>query len=334
MTTLNALGYTLADRTTRYKEALELIDRARVAEPGNAAIIDSYGWVLFRLGRNAEALDQLRRAYTLQKDADIASHLGLVLWVMGRKDEARRYFDEARKIDPDNRSLQRALQEVGASNPAVRSRRPVPGSGRLPKPSAGNRSRQRIVGRGTNRGCNAGASRPASLHWACNRQPVTCRVGRCRAVSACPTARMAAVAGSNGTQGAGRTEVILSAPVTRQSWTLTVETGGVVLAGVAGGPLRGADAGQLLRESTGWEIPVAALGCWLRGAPADATAMGGARSVFGIDQRLLRIEQDGWVIDYANWQVDAAMGVELPTRINAEQASNRVRLVVDRWGDE
>lgn len=113
VTTLNALGYTLADRTTRYKEALELIDRARVAEPGSAAIIDSYGWVLFRLGRNAEALDQLRRAYTLQKDPDIASHLGLVLWVMGRQDEARRYFDEARKIDPDNRSLRRALQEVG-----------------------------------------------------------------------------------------------------------------------------------------------------------------------------------------------------------------------------
>ena len=112
--TLNALGYTLADRTTRYKEALELIDRARVAEPGNAAIIDSYGWVLFRLGRNAEALDQLRRAYTLQKDPDIVSHLGQVLWVMGRKDEARRYFEEARKIDPDSRSLQRALKEVGA----------------------------------------------------------------------------------------------------------------------------------------------------------------------------------------------------------------------------
>ncbi len=114
VTTLNALGYTLADRTTRFKEALELIDRARVAEPGNAAIIDSYGWVLFRLGRNAEALDHLRHAYTLQKDPDIASHLGLVLWVMGRKDEARRYFEEARKIDPDNPSLQRALREVGA----------------------------------------------------------------------------------------------------------------------------------------------------------------------------------------------------------------------------
>ena len=112
--TLNALGYTLADRTTRYKEALELIDRARVAAPGNAAIVDSYGWVLFRLGRNAEALDHLRRAFTLQKDPDIASHLGQVLWVMGRKDEAQHYFEEARKIDPENRSLQRALRDVGA----------------------------------------------------------------------------------------------------------------------------------------------------------------------------------------------------------------------------
>ncbi len=111
---LNALGYTLADRTNRYKEALELIDRARVAEPGNAAIIDSYGWVLFRLGRNREALDHLRRAFALQKDAEIASHLGQVLWVLGQKDEARRYFEEARRIDPDNRSLRRALQEVGA----------------------------------------------------------------------------------------------------------------------------------------------------------------------------------------------------------------------------
>ena len=112
--TLNALGYTLADRTTRYREALELIDRARVAEPGNAAIIDSYGWVLFRLGKPREALEHLRHAWTLQKDADIASHLGQVLWVLGRKDEARRFFEEARELDPDNRSLQRALRETGA----------------------------------------------------------------------------------------------------------------------------------------------------------------------------------------------------------------------------
>ncbi len=110
---LNALGYTLADRTTRYQEALELIDRARVAEPDNAAIVDSYGWVLYRLGRNEEALVHLRRAWTLAKDPEIAAHVGEVLWVLGRKDEARHYFDEARKLDPENRALQRATEKLG-----------------------------------------------------------------------------------------------------------------------------------------------------------------------------------------------------------------------------
>ncbi|AOA71337.1 tetratricopeptide repeat protein [Stenotrophomonas rhizophila] len=110
---LNALGYTLADRTTRYQEALELIDRARVAEPDNAAIVDSYGWVLYRLGRNEEALVQLRRAWTLAKDPEIAAHVGEVLWVLGRKDEARRFFDEARKLDPENRALQRVIEKYG-----------------------------------------------------------------------------------------------------------------------------------------------------------------------------------------------------------------------------
>ncbi|HMB42532.1 MAG TPA: tetratricopeptide repeat protein [Luteimonas sp.] len=111
---LNALGYTLADRTSRYAEALELIDRARVAEPDNAAIIDSYGWVLYRLGRPQEAVVQLRRALAMQKDPEIAAHLGEVLWVMGDKQEARKYFDQARKLEPDNRSLQRALERTGA----------------------------------------------------------------------------------------------------------------------------------------------------------------------------------------------------------------------------
>ena len=111
---LNALGYTLADRTDRYREALELIERARVAEPANAAIIDSYGWVLHRLGRNEEALVELRRAFVLEKDAEIAAHVGTVLWQLGRRDEAMEWFEDARGIDPDNRSLQRALEDVGA----------------------------------------------------------------------------------------------------------------------------------------------------------------------------------------------------------------------------
>ncbi len=111
---LNALGYTLADRTTRYQEALELIDRARAAEPDEAAIIDSYGWVLYRLGRNADALVELRRAFTLQKDAEIAAHIAEVLWVTGKQEEALKYFEESRKLDPENRSLLRALEKTGA----------------------------------------------------------------------------------------------------------------------------------------------------------------------------------------------------------------------------
>jgi tetratricopeptide (TPR) repeat protein len=111
---LNALGYTLADRTTRYAEALDLIDRARVAEPDNPAIIDSYGWVLYRLGRTKEALVELRRAFALQKDPEIGAHLGEVLWVSGDRDAARKVLDDARKLDPKNRSLQRVLAKLRA----------------------------------------------------------------------------------------------------------------------------------------------------------------------------------------------------------------------------
>jgi len=112
---LNALGYTLADRTDRYREALELIDRARTAEPDNGAIVDSYGWVLYRLGRTQEALVELRRAWGLMKDPEVAAHLGEVLWTLGRRAEARRYFEEARALDPDNRALRRALRQFGIS---------------------------------------------------------------------------------------------------------------------------------------------------------------------------------------------------------------------------
>jgi len=112
--TLNALGYTLADRTNRYQEALELIQRARVAEPGNAAIIDSYGWVLYRLGRLKDAAVERRRALPRQKEAGIAANRGEVVWKLGKREEARRYFDESRALDPDNRSLQRALKDTGA----------------------------------------------------------------------------------------------------------------------------------------------------------------------------------------------------------------------------
>jgi tetratricopeptide (TPR) repeat protein len=133
--TLNALGYTLADRTTRYQEALELINRARAAEPNNAAIVDSYGWVLYRLGKPADALVELQRAYALQKDAEIAAHVGEVLWVLGRQDEARRYFTESRTLDADNRSLARALKTTGAVLPPPAASAPDSSPGPASKPA-------------------------------------------------------------------------------------------------------------------------------------------------------------------------------------------------------
>lgn len=109
---LNALGYTLADRTRRYQEALELIQRARVAEPDNPAIIDSHGWVLHRLGRNEEALVQLRRAWSLARDAEIGAHLAEVLWALQRPEEARQALAEAARLDPENRALKRAQEKI------------------------------------------------------------------------------------------------------------------------------------------------------------------------------------------------------------------------------
>jgi tetratricopeptide (TPR) repeat protein len=109
---LNALGYTLADRTERFQEALDLIQRAIRLKPDTPAIIDSLGWVSYRLGRMDDALRHLRRAFELQRDAEVAAHLGEVLWVTGAKDEARAVWRQGRELDPDNRALQQVLERL------------------------------------------------------------------------------------------------------------------------------------------------------------------------------------------------------------------------------
>ena len=110
---LNALGYTLADRTDRLEEALTLIDRARLAEPDNAAIIDSYGWVLYRLGQLEPALEQLQRAWSLQRDPEIGAHLAQVLLDLGREAQAREIYRQARELDPENRAVQALHDRLG-----------------------------------------------------------------------------------------------------------------------------------------------------------------------------------------------------------------------------
>jgi tetratricopeptide (TPR) repeat protein len=107
---LNALGYTLADRTERYGEALALIERALELKPEEPAILDSMGWVLYRLGRGEESLGYLRRALKAMDDGEIAAHLGEVLWSLGRSDEAWQVWDSALKAHPEHDYL---LQAVG-----------------------------------------------------------------------------------------------------------------------------------------------------------------------------------------------------------------------------
>ena len=109
---LNALGYTLADRTDRHQEALVLIEKALAAKPDEPAIIDSMGWVQYRLGNHAEALKHLRRAFELQPDAEIAAHLGEVLWVTGAKDEARAAWAKGREVDADNEVLAETVRRL------------------------------------------------------------------------------------------------------------------------------------------------------------------------------------------------------------------------------
>ncbi len=107
---LNALGYTLADRTDRYEEAYGYIQRAYELEPKDAAILDSMGWVLFRMGRYRESIEYLRKALDIADDAEIAAHLGEVLWVSGDPKEARRVWERARERHPDDHKLRDVMQ--------------------------------------------------------------------------------------------------------------------------------------------------------------------------------------------------------------------------------
>lgn len=137
-------------------------------------------------------------------------------------------------------------------------------------------------------------------------------------------------------QAGDRASVSLSAPITRQSWRLDAGPDGATLDGLEGGARHGADAAELLRRSTGWEIPVDALPAWLRGVRAPG--QGAATLAFGDDGRLARMGQAGWTITYDDWRMPepgATRGtpVALPHRLEATRGDARVRLVVDQWAD-
>jgi tetratricopeptide (TPR) repeat protein len=111
----NALGYSLADRNVRLKEAYQLIEKAQKMAPLDPFIMDSMGWVQYRMGKLDEAEIQLRKAYELRNDPEIAVHLGEVLWKKGQHDDARKLWREARAKDPQNDALKSTLARLRAS---------------------------------------------------------------------------------------------------------------------------------------------------------------------------------------------------------------------------
>ena len=112
---LNALGYTLADRTTRYPEAFELIAKAHQLDPEDPAILDSLGWVNYRLGNLPEAERLLRQALETFPDHEVAAHLGEVLWVQGKQREARRVWRDALEATPDSTIVRDTLLRLTGS---------------------------------------------------------------------------------------------------------------------------------------------------------------------------------------------------------------------------
>jgi len=108
----NALGYSLAERNQRLPEARQLIETALRLSPEDSFIIDSMGWVLYRMGDLKDALGYLRRAYAGRPDPEIAAHLGEVLWVLDQRDEAVRVWDGASRESPDNETLVNTIKRL------------------------------------------------------------------------------------------------------------------------------------------------------------------------------------------------------------------------------
>ncbi|RMW95491.1 hypothetical protein EBQ25_11755 [Allofranklinella schreckenbergeri] len=109
---LNALGYSLADRGVRLSEARTLIAKALELEPESAHIIDSMGWLEYRLGRLPQALELLQKAYRIEADPEIAAHLGEVLWKLEQHDEARRVWRQGLARDAKNTVLRATIERL------------------------------------------------------------------------------------------------------------------------------------------------------------------------------------------------------------------------------
>ncbi len=116
-TGLNALGYTLTIRSTRYGEAQRYIEKALRSEPKNGVILDSMGWVLYKQGRTLQALPYLQQAWEAVEDPEVAAHLGEVLFELGRREEGRAVMLNGYEFDQDSKPLLETMHRYGVPKP-------------------------------------------------------------------------------------------------------------------------------------------------------------------------------------------------------------------------
>lgn len=109
----NALGYTLVEHTTRYKEALPLLEKALNLSPQDPYTLDSMGWLQFKMGNVPSSIDYLKRAYAGRRDPEIAAHLAEVLWVQGKHEDAKKLLQSSLKENPGNEVLIKSLKKFG-----------------------------------------------------------------------------------------------------------------------------------------------------------------------------------------------------------------------------
>lgn len=128
------------------------------------------------------------------------------------------------------------------------------------------------------------------------------------------------------TQDGQRYDFELRGPLASKSFRLSGGPQGALLKGLDGGPLRGADAEELMRKALGWVVPLRELRAWVLGLRADGSP---AELSFGADGLPSQLRQDGWVVDYRQW--DTQRQPPLPQKVFAEKAPYKVRLLIDSW---
>lgn len=128
------------------------------------------------------------------------------------------------------------------------------------------------------------------------------------------------------TQDGSRYEFVLRAPITGKSFRLSGGPDGALLEGLAPGPLHGPDAEALMRKALGWEVPLDDLRAWVLGLRADR---GPAELSFGVDRLPSLLQQDGWAVDYREW--DISRQPPLPKKVYAEKSPYKVKLSIESW---